>query len=154
MSLKAPLIDLIRQTLKENLERLTAAAREAHDAATDPSSKAEGKYDTRSLEASYLAAGQAKQVDDLAAAVQRFETFDSIDFDITDPIAAGALVEIEIQDEPSHYLLAPAAGGLTLDYQGMEITLLTPASALYQQLLGKAVGDSLTSPAALITELS
>jgi hypothetical protein len=33
-------------------------------------------------------------------------------------------------------LLVPAAGGMILDMDGHEITLLTPASKLYQNLLG------------------
>ena len=57
--MKSTLLEKIRMELKASLEGLTKAALDAHAAATDPGSKAESKYDTRSLEASYLAAGQA-----------------------------------------------------------------------------------------------
>ena len=61
MSPKAALLDRIRKHLSDRLDRLSQAARDAHAAATDPGSKAESKYDTRSLEASYLAmAGMAR----------------------------------------------------------------------------------------------
>ena len=60
--MKSELYELIRSELRVRLGRLTQAALDAHAAATDPGSKAEGKYDTRSLEASYLARGQAQQV--------------------------------------------------------------------------------------------
>lgn len=119
---------------------------EAHAAATDPGSKAEGKYDTRSLEASYLAAGQARQVDDLAEAVRIFDGLTLPDFGANEPIDAGALVEVELGGESVCYLLAPASGGLELCHEGREITLLTPASTLYQKLVGLEVGDSLDAP--------
>jgi hypothetical protein len=45
------------------------------------------------------------------------------------------------EGEPVTLLLVPAAGGLMLELDGREITLLTPASALYQKLLGMRVGD-------------
>jgi hypothetical protein len=154
MSPKAALLDRIREHLDLRLERLTQAARDAHAAATDPGSKAEGKYDTRSLEASYLASGQAKQVEDAADAVGLFASLSLPDFEMDDPIDAGALVEIDLEGEISHYLLVPAAGGVSIEDEGREITLLTPASALYRKLLERKVGDSIEDPDGLITEVS
>lgn len=57
--------DLIQQvitSLRENLEVLRKAAMETHSNSTDAQSKQEGKYDTRKLEASYLAEAQAEKV--------------------------------------------------------------------------------------------
>ena len=48
--MKSDLLELIRVELRSRLERLAKAAMDAHAAATDPGSKAESKYDTRSLE--------------------------------------------------------------------------------------------------------
>jgi len=84
--MKSALLEIIRTELKASMERLAKAAFDAHAAATDPGSKAEGKYDTRSLEASYLAAGQARQVDRLAAAIMVFETFTLPHYTMEDPI--------------------------------------------------------------------
>ena len=151
--MKDRLLAAIRAELRARFDRLTRAAREAHAAATDPGSKAEGKYDTRSLEASYLAAGQAKQVDDLARDVELFENASLPAFGMEDPIDAGALVEVDLNDEPQWFLLAPAAGGLSLDFEDREITLLTPASALYQKLLGLHCGDSLDDPPLFVSEV-
>jgi hypothetical protein len=85
--MKAELLEKIRTQLRASLERLSKAAMDAHAAATDPGSKAEGKYDTRSLEASYLAAGQARQVDELAEAVRTFDAFTLPEFSMDAPIA-------------------------------------------------------------------
>lgn len=144
--MKSEILDQIRTELRAQLERLSKAAIEAHAAATDPGSKAEGKYDTRSLEASYLAAGQARQVDELAESVRIFETLALPEFAPDDAIDAGALVEVSLNGEAQHFLLVPASGGLDLRYEKMEITLLTPASNLYRKLLGMRVGDSLAEP--------
>ena len=152
--MKSALLEKIRVELQTRLERLARAALEAHAAATDPGSKAEGKYDTRSLEASYLAAGQARQVDEIAAAVRIFESFTLPTFAMEDPIDAGALVEVEWHDETSLLLLVPAAGGMVIEDRGMEITLLTPASELYRRLLGMRVGESLAAPRLLVTDVS
>lgn len=152
--MKAEILEKIRVELRAQLDRLAKAALEAHAAATDPGSKAESKYDTRNLEASYLASGQAKQVEDLAEAVRIFEGLALDDFSMEDAIDAGALVEVEIGDELQHFLLVPAAGGLVIPHEGVEVTLLTPASGLYRKLLGMSVGDSLDEPSLMVTEIS
>lgn len=150
---KARLLDTIRKELQKRLEQLTHAAREAHAAATDPDSKAEGKYDTRSVEASYLAEGQAKQVKELTQTVRVLETFTAPDFAMDDPIGVGALVEIDLRGECSLMLLAPSAGGMVVTVDGEEVTLLTPSSMLYQKLLGKRAGEFLEDGERLILEV-
>ena len=152
--MKSGLLSLILAELGGRLSRLSKAAMEAHAAATDPGSKAEGKYDTRSLEASYLATGQARQVEELADAVRRFGALTLPDFAMDDTIDAGALVELEMAGEAVHFLLAPAAGGLTVEHEGREVTLLAPGSELYGKLLGKHVGDMLDNPPLMITEVA
>lgn len=92
--MKSDLLELIRVELRSRLERLAKAAMDAHAAATDPGSKAESKYDTRSLEESYLATGQARQVRELADTLRIFETLRTIDFSNRDEIGSGALVEV------------------------------------------------------------
>ncbi len=151
--MKADILEKIRTELRAKLDRLSRAALEAHAAATDPGSKAESKYDTRNLEASYLASGQARQVEDLAEAVRIFSTLSLPEFAMDDAIDAGALVEVDLEDEPRFFLLAPAGGGLTLSHEGMEITLLTPDSPLYRGLLGLKVGDTLERPPLMVTEV-
>jgi len=151
--MKDRLLDAIRAELRARFDRLTRAAKDAHAAATDPGSKAESKYDTRSLEASYLAAGQARQVDDLARDITLFDSVSLPAFAIDDAIDAGALVEGDLNGESTWFLLAPAAGGLEISHEGLAITLLTPESSLYQKLLGLHVGDSLEDPPLFVGEL-
>jgi len=152
--MKSALIDTVRKELKASLELLARAAMDAHAAATDPGSKAEGKYDTRSLEASYLAAGQARQVDELAEAVRIFDSFAPPDFGMEDPIEMGALVEVEMCGEIAAVLLVPTAGGIIICDGDLEITLVTPASRIYQKLIGLRVGDSADDGDLLVLEVN
>jgi hypothetical protein len=151
--MKERLLDAIRAELRARFDRLTRAAKDAHAAATDPGSKAESKYDTRSLEASYLAAGQARQLEDLGRDLALFDGAALPDFAIDDAIDAGALVEVELAGESAWFLLAPAAGGLELTHDDLAITLLTPESTLYRTLLGLRVGDSREDPPLFVGEI-
>ena len=148
--MKARLFENIREELRAQLMRLTQAAQEAHAAATDAGSKAESKYDTRNLEASYLASGQAKQVDDLAESLRLFEAFDVAAIESGDRIVMGSLVGMS---SGNWFLLAPSAGGLEIECEGRDVTVLTPASPLYQKLLGKRQGEILSGPTVSISRV-
>lgn len=69
---KRKVIERIREEFQLQFEMLKRAADTAREDATDAESKAESKYDTQGLEASYLAAGQADRAEDLAQALQAF----------------------------------------------------------------------------------
>ena len=139
-----------RALIKKIIEQLTAelaiyhkAARAAHAEATHEQSKAENKYDTRGLEASYLARGQSKQAAEIIQAIEQFEKMDPRDFGKDDAIDLGALVELEGRDERSFYFIGPRAGGTEIVHQKKEILVITPQSPLGQQLLGKKQGARL-----------
>lgn len=146
--MKSELVELIGSELRTRLERLAKAAHAAHEAATDPGSKAESKYDTRSLEESYLATGQARQVKELGETLRTFENLKLREFSENEPIDAGAWVTLRKpgKSQNIHFLLAPAAGGLEIIFQNKEITLLSPESPLYEKLVGKTIGSEIESP--------
>jgi len=152
--MKNVLLEQIRTELRQHLELLVKVAMDAHAAATDPGSKAESKYDTRNLEESYLAKGQAKQVEELADSVRIFDALSFPEFSMEDAIDVGALVEADLDGETAFFLLVPASGGLVIEHERTEITLLSPASELYRKLLGMRVGESLESPLLTVMEIS
>ena len=104
---KSTIINLVRDAVKAKYEKMLEAARETAAGVTDPENKAEHKYDTRGLEASYLAAGQGEQAEALAEAVLMLQPTAFPMFGEGEQVAAGALVESEIGGERSFYLLAP-----------------------------------------------
>jgi transcription elongation GreA/GreB family factor len=140
---KDTVLDLILAKLTEELELYRRAARSAHSEATDPHSKAENKYDTRGLEASYLARGQARQVAELEQSLHEFRALLGRHFIPTAPIDVGALVELLAGKERSFYFIGPRAGGTEVEHEGHEITVMTPQSPLGSQLLGHKAGEKL-----------
>ena len=143
---KQAILHQIIDSLRAELDTCLSAARAASSAATDPDSKAENKYDTRSLEASYLARGQALRVGELQEALHAFETLNVRRFDAGDAAGLSALVTLKTEDGESHYFLGPAAGGTEVRHDGQEVMVITPGSPLGQKLMGRAVGNTVQMP--------
>lgn len=151
---KSEVADQLLKRLRVSYQRALEALEDAREGATGDDARAESKYDTRGLESSYLAAGQAEQADELAEAVTRLEAADFPDFDFDDPIAPGALVEVERDDEIARYLLAPAGGGLSIETEDDEaVIILGPGAPLREALLGKRAGETVTDPPLAILEV-
>jgi transcription elongation GreA/GreB family factor len=138
---KRAIIKKITAKLVGELEVYFRAAQFSRAEATHESNKAENKYDTRGLEASYLARGQSKQAAELEAAIAEFEKLDARPFADGTAIGIGALVELEHAGEKSVYFLGPRAGGTEVVHDKREILVVTPQSPLGEQLLGKKSGD-------------
>ena len=138
---KRAIIRKITAKLVSELEIYFRAAQFSRAEATHESNKAENKYDTRGLEASYLARGQSKQAAELEAAIAEFEQLGARKFAVGDAIAVGALVELEHGGESSFYFLGPRAGGTEVLHDRKEILVITPQSPLGEQLVGKKSGD-------------
>ncbi len=138
---KARLLKQIIASLSESLELLDKAARASHAEATHESSKAESKYDTRGLEAAYLAGGQARQAKEIMDSIHVYESLALKDFSDGEPIDLTALVELESDGMRSWYFIGPKNGGLELNQRGKEVTVITPQSPLGQTLLGKKKGE-------------
>ena len=105
--------------------------------ATDEQSRAENKYDTRGLEASYLAHGQSRQVIETEQAREQFLALSPRGFGPDEPIGVGALIELEYEGERLWYFLGPAAGGTEVASDGREVLVITPQSPVGQRLIGE-----------------
>jgi transcription elongation GreA/GreB family factor len=138
---KRALIKKITAKLAGELQIYFRAAQFSRAEATHESSKAESKYDTRGLEASYLARGQSKQATELEAAIAEFEKLNVRTFADGEAIGIGALVELENGGGNFFYFLGPRAGGTEVVHDKKEILVITPHSPLGEQLLGKKSGD-------------
>ena len=139
---KRALIKKIVTKLADELETYFRAAQFSRAEATHESSKAENKYDTRGLEASYLARGQSKQAAEIKSAIAAFEELPAKKFGADDTIDLGALVELEHGGERSFYFIGPRAGGTEVLHDKKEILVITPQSPLGAQLAGKKSGES------------
>lgn len=129
---------------------LSASVKAVVDAATNEESKAENQYDTRGLEASYLAGAQSERLAELHSMRLLLAAMPLQDFTHLDAIAAGAVVELDCDGTRSRCFLLQHAAGYTLQTAGdgqpgktirANITSITTQSPLGRALLGKMAGD-------------
>jgi hypothetical protein len=139
---KTAVVEQIMAALREKAALHHDAARAAHAEATHEESMAEDKYDTRGLEASYLAAGQARQMAEVAAAIQEYAGLFLKKFSGKDPIDLSALVTLTSRGKEQVYFIGPGAGGLEVDVAGTGVLVITPSSPIGQKLIGRSAGSS------------
>lgn len=138
---KQQIVALILEKLREEFEARQAASRQTRSEGNDAESKAEGKYDTRSIEENYLADGLAQQAQAAADAAAAFEKVPLEDLPPDSAVDIGALVEIEFPDGAEWFFLGPAGGGTEITFDGRTITVLTPESPLGAKILDRRAGD-------------
>ncbi|HEY6724523.1 MAG TPA: GreA/GreB family elongation factor [Polyangiaceae bacterium] len=138
---KARVLAALRHELEAQLELAQAAQHHAQAGATHEESKPENDKDTRAVEASYLARGQARRVVDLEEAVVKVNALVPRAFSAELPVALGAVVKLEHDAGSLWYLLAPAGGGLSISTGSLVLTVVTPQSPVGKALLGRRVGD-------------
>jgi transcription elongation GreA/GreB family factor len=120
-----------------------AAAQEARDGATP----AEKKEDARvALEYAGLAKGQTMRAQRTFAELSTLERFRPPALATNAPVAIGAVVEVEDDDEREGrtFFLAPVGAGMTLTGPGGDgfLSVVTPASPVGRAVLGRRVGET------------
>jgi transcription elongation GreA/GreB family factor len=137
-----------RQELKEELVALLradlATAEKAYrattEAATHEESKPENDKDTRALEQSYLARGQALRVEELRTAVAEVSSMNVERRFDSGRAVLGALVTVaDAAGQKATYWLVAHAGGSRLATGTVQV--VTPQSPLGRALVGKTAGD-------------
>lgn len=140
---RALLSGLVAQVEAE-IATMRKAAYDAAEAATHAEAKPENDKDTRALEASYLAAGQAERVRELEAALKVLNGLELRDIGKTTPICASAVITLEDDDGAcTVFFMSPHGGGLKLDLDGTTVQVVTPQSPLGKALLGRTHGDTI-----------
>lgn len=139
---KTTIVRMLIEKLEADLGKATDAAIESAESATHEESRSEGKYDTRGLETSYLATGQARHAIELRESLAAIQNFTPHAFSSDSPIALGALITLLSSSGKDLYFLAPGIGGLELcDDSGSTITVITSKSPIGAELIGKQTGD-------------
>jgi transcription elongation GreA/GreB family factor len=134
---KAQVIEALHLAAANALAMAERAQAIARDEATSPDSKAEGKYDTRATEASYLARGQAERVVELRALVGWLRRLDPTLRSET--VSLGALVGIG--GDRSEVLFVSRVGGAQVEVDGVEVKTISLAAPLGRAMLGLEEGD-------------
>ncbi len=141
---KAPLINEIRAYLKQQLNEAILAANNARNDAIDDESVAETQYDTVAIEASYLAEGQSRRVEEHQLALQTLNEMAVYAFDNESTINLSALIQLEQDMKNDHwFFICPVAGGFNIQMNGCKITVVTPHSPIGAALMNQYVGDEI-----------
>jgi hypothetical protein len=139
--MKQKLVAAFIAQLENDLISMKEAARATHEAATHEESKAENEYDTRGLEASYLAGAQAKRAAEIDEVLALFRNLPFKEFAPDDVIQSTALVDVRIDGRAAKLLLMPKGGAVRLNFEGQTIQIVTPQSSLGGTLIGMRAGE-------------
>ncbi|HEX3773359.1 MAG TPA: GreA/GreB family elongation factor [Polyangiaceae bacterium] len=140
---KHEIVRLLRERVSADLAVMSAAQKTVVDGATHEENRPESDKDTRALEQSYLARGQAQRVVELQDAINKLKALELRAFGKESSIGLGALVTVDDGTDAVHYFIAPAGGGLRLTLEQLEVRVVTPQAPIAQALLGKREGDDL-----------
>ena len=114
------------EKLSAELESITAAVKNSISMATDEAHRAESKYDTFSLESSYLARGQAQRVEELRFALDRLHAISVKELTRESAIQHGSLVRLESDAGNARTLyFCPGGGGEQVQAQMPSATPLS-----------------------------
>jgi len=138
---KKRVLDAVLARMHEAWAQMTAAALRTQEGATHAEAKPENEKDTRALEQSYLARGQAARAEELTEQMHVLRFMPLKDYGDEDPIGAGALIALEAEDGARCLFLAPHGGGTEVTVDGTEVLVVTPVSAMGRAVLGRALGD-------------
>eukprot|EP01132_Coremiostelium_polycephalum_P021514 gene21514-25548_t len=112
---------LVLDKLAVDLDIAQRAAQTAYETATHEENIAENKYDTLGLEASYLAAGQARRVEEIRQALTLCQNMQLRAYDDQRGIEVGALLGLADENDRQQWLfLAPDGAGLKVDVNRSE----------------------------------
>jgi len=134
---KVRVIEAFRESLRHEVKVLQTATSAARDEATSEESRPENEYDTRALEASYLAAGQGERLEELRRVLAWVGQLDPRPLDVG---AEGALLDVRVGDRPRCVLLGPR-GGAQVTVEGTVVHLTSVLSPLGSALRGLRAGD-------------
>lgn len=133
----ARVLAVLRDRLRSELSAVAWAAGMARDEATSAESRPENPYDTRALEASYLAAGQGERL----AAARALATWAEALVPVPhDRVETGALCEVDGPGGRRWVWFAPR-GGDALSVDGATVTLISMGSPLGEALADAVTGD-------------
>lgn len=139
---KSPIIQLILEQLTHDLAVQLKAAITAHEASTHEENIPDNKYETLALEASYVAQGQANRAQDIRRALEAYKQLPLQQFDDDSPIRVTALITLAGDDATTRtFFIGPLEGGMKITHRLTEIVVITPASPMGKELIGKCVGD-------------
>jgi transcription elongation GreA/GreB family factor len=126
------------ENLQRELQEVEAAAKSTRDLVTQDDLKSEGKYDTRAIEASYLASAQLKRVEEIKIDIQMLQ---ETEIQNSTKLQMGSLALIDFKGTARYYYLTTTSGGTMLTIDGQTILVISVFSPLGNGALGLSEGE-------------
>lgn len=140
---KNSIIKVFINELEREFQTIAKSAMDAREEATSEETKPENEYDTRGLEASYLAGAQAKRANEIKDQIQKMRLLNPKDYTNGQPVGPTALVEAEIDgSEKRNFFMIPFEGGKPIEVDGQTVIVLSLNSPLGQELNNQKVGHA------------
>jgi len=138
--LKQEILDKIILILEKDYSQLNKITKQAREDVIHNEMKQEGKYDTRAIEAGYLAGAQQRRLQVLKAEINTLRNLDIKSK--TNSVALSSLVEVTQNNKSITYFITAKSGGITINLDNNKVILIISLSSpLAKGLLGKAVDD-------------
>ena len=137
--MKDEILHLLRQQVFNDLELAKASLKSSETLAKSDEMKPDSKWDTRAIEAAYLAGAQDKRVKELEQYQRVLNDFRTTS---SEQVTIGSLVTTQFEFEEKTFFISPSIGGLKLQLS-KEITVLTPQSPLAKKFIGLEEGDEI-----------
>lgn len=140
---KTEILKTCMMNFQKQVEELEKAAKSSASLATDAEHRAKSKYETFSLETSYLARGQAKRVVEMRETLSLLNSMELKTFRRDAEIQLGALVKVrDASGTENLYFIVPSGGGEEILIEGQDVLLVTPHSPVARALLKKRTGQT------------
>jgi hypothetical protein len=129
---KSTIVSQLKQKLEKELSESLAASASTKGLSSSDDLKSEGKYDTRAIEAGYLASAQMRRVEELKG---ELALLDEMIIDLpNEHICVGHLVTLEFNSKIQYYFISSTSGGTILQVEGSPILVISAFSPLGREL--------------------
>jgi hypothetical protein len=129
IAIKTQILEKLRQKLEQNYNEAMQIVSTTKSLVQSNEFKAESKWDTRAIEAGYLASAQSKRLKEIELELKQLENLHSL-IEKASGVQAGSLLEWE----DKWYFFTIATGGIKLLIEGRSIQVLSLHSPLAQKI--------------------
>jgi len=137
--IKPEIIEKILLILSGKLENIQAITEQSRQDVIHGDMKQEGKYDTRAIEAGYLAGAQKKRLEILELEIEQIK---NLELESSPIVVPGSLVKVTQGNDFKNYFVTFATGGFkVLLSNKTEIIVISSVSPVGKSLSGKKNND-------------
>ncbi len=125
--------------LEKELKDIEEAAKSSREYAITDEIKSEGKYDTRAIEASYLASAQQGRVEELKLDLQMLT---DLELHKSEHVELGSLVHVELNSKKQFFFISPNLGGEIINIDEFSFLVISVFSPIGSEALNLSSGES------------